>query len=141
MKRIALFLAPLMLAACLPDPFGTRAPDVKIDPDKTERTAAVIELADPGSGEKVRLHVADTLILSVESNPTTGYFWTDPEQSPALLELTGSDYVADPAPEGIVGSGGRHVFSLTAMTAGETQLKLSYQRSPEDVAETENPQN
>ena len=52
------------------------------------------------------------------------------------LDQLSEDYYADPAPEGIVGSGGHQLFVFEALATGRSNLVLSYERSPEDVAET-----
>ena len=73
--------------------------------------------------------------LSLVSNPTTGYFWACEMGNEAIAQIDDALYVADPAPEGLVGSGGRQILTLIANQDGQTLLACSYQRSPDDIAE------
>lgn len=97
---------------------------------------AMQTLDNPQSPARVSLRSGGRLTLRLESNPTTGYYWTQTGGDEAVVRQLADDYVADPAPEGIVGSGGVQVFAFEGVAPGRTQVRLSYERSPEDVADT-----
>ena len=96
-----------------------------------------LTLSDPADGDYMGLVPGQKVTLEFESNPTTGYFWnyTVSGDAGAIAEVS-SDYVADPVPEGVVGSGGAQVFVFEGLASGEAMLSFSYERGPEDVFET-----
>jgi inhibitor of cysteine peptidase len=132
MMRQALFIltASAILGACVPDIMNTK-PEVR----GLEGAAPVQTLTDPRSGTEAVLRPGGELRIKLDSNPTTGYFWELDLAETGAVELVSSDYIADPAPEGLVGSGGHQMFVFKAVQKGRVTANLSYQRSPEDVAE------
>ncbi|MEL6693839.1 MAG: protease inhibitor I42 family protein [Pseudomonadota bacterium] len=121
----------LMLSACVPDIMNTE-PEVK----GLEGAAPVQTFTDPQSGTEVTLRPGGKLNLKLDSNPTTGYFWYLKDIDASQIDQLSDTYNADPAPEGLVGSGGHQLFVFEALSTGKSNLVLSYERSPEDVAET-----
>ena len=128
---IAATLGALMVSACIPDIMNTE-PEVK----GLEGAAPVQTFTDPASGTEITLRPGGKLNLKLDSNPTTGYFWYLKDIDASQLDELSNDYNADPAPEGLVGSGGHQLFVFEALSTGKSNLVLSYERSPEDVAET-----
>lgn len=128
---LTLVAAVTLLAACVPDIMNTE-PEVK----GLEGAAPVQTLTDPESGTDVTLRPEGKLELKLDSNPTTGYFWYVKDIDASKIDQLSDDYRADPAPEGLVGSGGHQLFVFEALATGKSTLKLSYERSPQDVAET-----
>ncbi len=128
---IAFALSAGLLAACIPDIMNT-APEVK----GLEGAAPVQTVTDPASGSDVILRPGGKLNLKLDSNPTTGYYWYLKDIDASRVDELSETYVADPAPEGITGSGGHQLFVFEALRIGKTDLVLSYERSPADVAET-----
>lgn len=130
-QLIATSLAAAVLTACVPDIMNTE-PEVK----GLEGAMAMQTLRDPASGTDVTLRPDGKLTLKLDSNPTTGYYWYLKDIDASQLDQLSEDYLADPAPEGLVGSGGHQQFVFEALSTGKSTLKLSYERSPQDVAET-----
>ena len=130
-----LLFAPLLslglVTACVPDILNTQ-PEVR----GLEGAAPVQTFTDPRSGTEITLRPEGKLNLKLDSNPTTGYYWRLKDIDAARVDQLSEDYYADPAPEGIVGSGGHQLFVFEALATGRSNLVLSYERSPEDVAET-----
>ncbi|MEM7661144.1 MAG: protease inhibitor I42 family protein [Pseudomonadota bacterium] len=106
-------------------------------PTPTEQTDADA-IRDPAPGTRTESRVEETFDLVLTSNPTTGYYWIVLGNDGGIVELKSETYIADPAPEGLVGSGGKQVFVFEAVAPGEADLVLSYQRSEDDVADTLN---
>ncbi|MHA7898390.1 MAG: protease inhibitor I42 family protein [Henriciella sp.] len=132
MKHIfALALGAGLVAACIPDIMNTE-PEVR----GLEGAAPVQTFTDPANGTDITLRPGGKLNLKLESNPTTGYFWYLKDIDASQIDQLSDDYFADPAPEGLVGSGGHQMFVFEALSTGKSKLKLSYERSPQDVAET-----
>ncbi|MEL6858797.1 MAG: protease inhibitor I42 family protein [Pseudomonadota bacterium] len=128
--RLAFIAAAALLTACVPDIMNTE-PEVK----GLEGAPAVQTLTDPVSGTDVTLRPGGKLELKLDSNPTTGYFWYVKDIDASKIDQLSDEYRADPAPEGLVGSGGHQLFVFEALATGKSTLTLSYERSPQDVAD------
>ena len=89
--------------------------------------AATVDASDLGS--RIELAVGETLTVTLESNPTTGFAWVlaDPE---GMLEVTSHEYVMDPAGQDPPppGTGGVEVWTFKALAKGETALSMEYSR-------------
>ena len=132
MKRaIALALGLSLLTACIPDIMNTE-PEVR----GLEGAAPVQTFTDPESGTTITMRPGGKLNLKLDSNPTTGYYWYLKDIDASKVDELSEGYFADPAPEGIVGSGGHQMFVFEALAIGRSDLVLSYERSPQDVAES-----
>ena len=55
--------------------------------------------------------VGDTVIVTLDANPTTGYEWTFTGGDTFSIEK--SEYVPDPNPDQLAGKGGTQVVTLT----------------------------
>lgn len=132
MKHLAaMIIGAGMLTACIPDIMNTK-PEVR----GLEGAAPVQTFTDPANDTDITLRPGGKLNLKLDSNPTTGYYWYLKDIDASKLDQLSDDYIADPAPEGLVGSGGHQMFVFEALAKGKSTLKLSYERSPEDVAES-----
>lgn len=130
-QLIVASLGAALLAACVPDILNTE-PEVRGLRD----AAPVQTLTDPANRTAVTLPSGGRLNLELDSNPTTGYYWYLKDIDASLIDQLSEGYYADPAPEGVTGSGGHQLFVFEALSPGKADLKLSYERSPQDVAET-----
>jgi inhibitor of cysteine peptidase len=90
-----------------------------------------VKLAAEDNGSQVELQRGQTLVITLDSNPTTGYRWeVVASDSPVLRQKGEAEYKA---PESsAVGAGGQEVFRFEAASAGEMTLELAYRRSWED---------
>lgn len=81
------------------------------------------------------MHVGQSLILTLPSNPTTGFRWVLRDDAPTLLQSLGPEVYSNPEDAGLVGSAGQSTWRFQAQTPGTGQLLLTYQRPWEtDVA-------
>ncbi len=79
---------------------------------------------------QIEIARGQTLVLTLESNPTTGYRWEIAgidkrilrQQGDAVLELS------DAGSSSLLGAGGTESFHLEAIDSGKTNLKLVYHR-------------
>jgi inhibitor of cysteine peptidase len=83
------------------------------------------------NGAQVKLAPGQTLVLTLEGNPSTGYSWDVVEVEDSVLRPQGEpEFKAvsdqEPAPPG---AGGVQVLRFRAVGSGETPLKLNYHRS------------
>ncbi|MBQ9250490.1 MAG: protease inhibitor I42 family protein [Oscillospiraceae bacterium] len=67
-----------------------------------------------------------TLTLTVEANPTTGFSWAA-EQDQELFDIR-DYYLAEPQSGPVSGAGGWQTFILTPKQAGTAQLSFTYSR-------------
>lgn len=72
-----------------------------------------------------------TMTLSLESNPTTGYSWTA-TKNPELFTIT-DEYVENEHEEGLTGVGGQQVFLLLPNEQGTCEITFTYARSWEQT--------
>jgi inhibitor of cysteine peptidase len=81
------------------------------------------------SGGTVTLAQGDTLVVALDTQPSTGYRWQvlDP-RSPAIVQIGTSDYLPAQVAEGTVGAPGDAVFRFEGRDAGQASLELGYSR-------------
>jgi len=108
-----------------------------IDDADTGAKSREVGLSAKDNGGQVEVAAGQTLILTLESNPTTGYRWEVVEAQDAVLRQTGEAVFTvaselDPPPPG---TGGVEVFRFEAVEAGETLLELVYHRPWEEGVE------
>ena len=87
------------------------------------------------SGQSVSLQVGQTMIVRLESNPTTGYTWEVKQVDPAVLAQQGeAEYeTLETQTTPMVGQGGWQVFRFEAISTGQTPLEMVYRRPWEDA--------
>jgi inhibitor of cysteine peptidase len=93
-----------------------------------EMEAASLTAED--NGGQVEVNKGQTLVLALESNPTTGFRWEVVGLQQSVLRQQGEAAFKvaselDPPPPG---TGGVEVFRFEAIEAGETTLELVYHR-------------
>jgi len=100
-------------------------------------TSKEVKVVASVSGSQIELKKGQTLVLTLESNPTTGYQWEVIECEESILQQKGeaefksSDTGNPPAS----GKGGTETFRFDAQSAGKGTLKLVYHRSWEKEVE------
>ena len=76
----------------------------------------------------IALRTGQTLILTLPSNPTTGYRWAIRDAAPALLHSLGPEVYSNPEDAGLVGAAGQSVWRFQAQNAGDGHLLLVSQQ-------------
>jgi inhibitor of cysteine peptidase len=89
--------------------------------------AAMLTEAD--ADRTVMLRVQQDLIVTLGSNPSTGYRWELQLTPEGHLSLNSSEY--EPVGPQIPGSGGKQTFRFTARKSGRTSLDFTSRRPPE----------
>lgn len=84
------------------------------------------------TGTTVEARVGDTVIVSLDANATTGYEWAFTAGD--TFTIVSSDYVPDPKPSGLLGSGGTQVVTLKVTKPGSSELTGTYARSWETTS-------
>ena len=98
-------------------------------------SAETIDVSEADNGGQVEVELDKLLVVTLESNPSTGYRWELIDNDDAILKQFGevefkSSDTSDPP---IVGAGGWEIFRFKAVSAGQTTLEFVYHRSWEDV--------
>ena len=86
---------------------------------------------------QVPLELGQILVVTLESNPTTGYQWEVVEDPNSILEQIGEAEFksSDEGDSPIVGAGGWEIFRFKAVSAGQMNLQLVYHRTWETDVE------
>ncbi|GIZ11532.1 protease inhibitor I42 family protein [Pseudomonas sp. NCCP-436] len=89
----------------------------------------------PGSLELTRerqcpltLNVGQQLILSLPSNPSTGFRWNLRDAAEPALQSLGPEVYSAPENSGLIGAGGISTWRFSAREPGEGRLLLTYQQ-------------
>ena len=85
-------------------------------------------------GREKQLKKGQTLVVTLEGNPTTGYSWevAEPLDEQVLRQAGEPEFKAESE---ALGAGGVQVLRFEAVNAGKTALKLAYRRSWEKDVE------
>jgi inhibitor of cysteine peptidase len=86
------------------------------------------------AGRKVQLDKGQTLAVTLEGNPTTGYSWevAEPLDEQVLRQVGEAEFKAESE---ALGAGGVQILRFEAVNAGQTTLNLVYHRSWEEGVE------
>lgn len=88
------------------------------------KTALALEAKD--NGRQIELEIGQTLAISLEGNPSTGYTWEMVESEDSILRQVGE--IEFEAESDLVGAPGTQTLRFQAVESGQTELKLVYHR-------------
>ena len=94
-------------------------------------SAKEVNLDADDNGSQVELKTGQTLVISLEGNPTTGYTWEVAEVDEGVLRQVG-EMEFEPEDTGDVGVGGVQTLRFETVNSGQTDLELVYHRSWEE---------
>lgn len=94
----------------------------------TPRPSSDLTVTDADAGKSVTLNRGQTLVLTLSSNPTTGYSWTVVSGTGDVLTQEGEPVYKSTSRPGITGGGGIETFRFRGAAAGQTTLTLGYRR-------------
>lgn len=123
----AVLLSTALLGAALVAPAAAQSPA----PDLPAAAAAVTIdcdafMATPNATAAVDAPAGGAVVVSLCSNPSTGFRWEEPASSdPSIASVGGWTYVA-PADATLVGAAGAEVLTLIAGTTGHATVTASY---------------
>ena len=91
-------------------------------------SSKVVELDIGDSGSQVEVKKGQILVISLESNPTTGYRWEVLKINETMLEQIGESEFTSSESGDVVGAGGVEVLRFETVGVGTTYLELGYRR-------------
>lgn len=74
------------------------------------------------------LKTGQVLMLTLASNPATGYRWQIQNPAQSILRSLGPEVYSNPEDKNMVGSAGQSVWRYQASTAGTGRLLMVYQQ-------------
>jgi predicted secreted protein len=124
-----------------PTPFGDGVVDVQDLIILAEHlfevypSAETVDVSEADNVGQVEVELGKLLVVTLESNPSTGYKWELIENNDSILKQFGqTEYKpAETSEQQIVGAGGWEIFRFKAVSAGQMTLELVYHRSWEDT--------
>jgi len=94
------------------------------------QTSKVNTFTEDDNGITVTMGMSDTAVVTLESNPTTGYEWK--ASTTGNLVITDEKFVSDNVP-GMVGEGGKQQWTLAANAPGTYEFTAVYERPWEET--------
>jgi inhibitor of cysteine peptidase len=131
---VCLLAAAVTIAGCT----GTgNRPGQTTQPTPLGTAVPVSHIVVTEEQNKATIYVNQSNIITVKlpENPTTGYQWN--LTTTAGLSVMNDTYVASDTTGKIVGSGGIHVWDISAVAHGEQKIAAVYKRSWEPLAGNE----
>jgi len=96
-----------------------------------------VNVDENDDGSHVELEQGRILVVTLESNPTTGYRWEQIAAQESILQQMGEAEFkqSDTGGPPLVGAGGWEIFRFKAISAGQMTLQLVYHRTWEEGVE------
>jgi inhibitor of cysteine peptidase len=92
-----------------------------------------VEIGADANGTQIELKAGQVLVISLASNPSTGYGWHIAEVDESVLVQVGeTEFIQKQTDEQVVGAGGTETLRFEAVGSGTTTLTLTYDRAWED---------
>ncbi|MER1025838.1 protease inhibitor I42 family protein [Pseudomonas aeruginosa] len=96
----------------------------------------VVTLDDADDCSPLKLTQGQELVLTLPSNPTTGFRWELHNPAASVLKRLGPEvYSNSEEDSGLVGSGGESTWRFRVAASGDDRLELVYRRPWEKDAE------
>ena len=89
-------------------------------------TTVALDAGD--NGKAIELAVGQTLAITLDSNPTTGYSWEAAGEHEELVQVGEPEYKQRNQDKQLVGAGGQETLRFEAKRVGQVRLELVYHR-------------
>ncbi len=80
------------------------------------------------SGKEITLAASGMLIVTLESNITTGYSWNENANIGDKTVMQQTEHKYQPPATPIPGAGGKEVWTFKALQAGKSTISMEYRR-------------
>ena len=97
-----------------------------VTPGQNAFAARLVKIADADRGKTIELSPGDTLIISIETNPGTGYSWRVGKNDGAILKYV--EQFIFPPKSTVPGAPALQRIKFRALSAGTDSLELEYVR-------------
>ena len=89
------------------------------------------------SGKTVEISAGDSLTVTLDSNPSTGFSWAlKGTGNESVLKESGHEFKAAPANDPpLLGAGGKEIWTFKALNKGSSTISMEYTRSWEQNVE------
>ena len=111
-----ILLLAMLISACAPAAKATKDPVIPMQYSVTETD----------QGKTFTLHTGDSLVIVLDSNPSTGYSWVVKSVDNPVLSLDGEP--AFKSDSSRLGASGKTTLTFTTVRSGSQALTLLYQR-------------
>jgi len=96
----------------------------------------VVNVDSSYSGKQVELSVGQSLVVTLDSNASTGYSWSLAQNSDdTVLNKTGNKYIAPQTT--LIGAGGKEEWTFQALEKGNSTISMGYSRPWESTPPAE----
>ena len=95
------------------------------------------ELTEADSGGTLTAEVGERFVISLPSNPTTGYTWSFGAPYDENVVILSSDVFSNPEETGLAGTPGRRILTFSVVGPGKSGIRLEYKRPWERNARPE----
>ena len=93
---------------------------------KCDSTLKITSLNKEHNGKQIQISQNQKITITLDSNPTTGYIWTNTDSSIKIIrQIKKTKFKASSKK---MGAGGKQSFIFEAKDIGDTELKLIYHR-------------
>ena len=124
------------LALVLAVTFFSLASSCNQDTPSTPSISAEVEIDGSANGQQVTIINGQVLIVSLASNPSTGFIWEVSEVDGAVLQQLGIPRF-EAGTTGL-GAEGVQIFEFRSINSGQTELNMVYIRAFEEDPEPAN---
>ncbi len=136
MRKTAWVILGLILLAGLSVAVGTACSGSGNEVNADSSHPAV-NVGSSYSGKQVELSVGQSLVVTLDSNASTGYSWTQPQISDdSVLSATGNQTIA-PQTTLVVGAPGKEEWTFKALKKGTSTISMEYSRPWESTPPAE----
>ena len=100
-------------------------------------SAGQVELTAADDGSQIEMGKGQMLVVTLESNPSTGYRWERVPSEAGVLQQSGEAEFEQGNAKGLVGASGHETLRFRATRTGTAKLELVYHRPWEQEAKPE----
>ena len=123
-----ILIVTMFLSACTPGATPTATPKATVATE-VPATPKQIQVTEADQGKEYTLNPGDSLVIVLESNPSTGYTWEVKPVDNPVLQLSGEPVFKADSEK--LGSPGKTTLTFNAVNSGTQALTLIYHRSSE----------
>jgi predicted secreted protein len=113
--------------------------DIRLCPPEPQQIPIEINVNESDTDSQLEIEKGQILVVTLESNPSTGYQWELIEDNESVLKQIGqAEFKSSATGDPLTGAGGWEIFRFNAISAGRMTLQLIYHRTWEEGVEPVN---